>query len=519
MRIIKNELMNYWAITKRRKIVEALGVYEDGNEIKFAHLKKVKNSIEIVSVEKIYMRKDDSEETSKHEEEKDYDEIFGLIESHGEAESEEPADNVFFKTISQYFKKNLKIGLNISQEDMSFTHITAASIGKTKNIKKKIKHELGKSFKDINNENFCFIPNKEKDYIVFYHNNKLNLMNKVLNIKSTVKNGIKLSLVDVNELSLINLFSAMIDVDNKVSIMIYVGNEFSRILFFSGMELINISQPINHGYNSPELLLKLYGKIIFEQDTKGFEEISNIIITGSGDLSNYENFLKEKFPGSKISKLPFENFFAIRDENKKSIIDSYAIPISLAWKILEGKERNFIDTDFVPAYVRKKEKTSLISWHGYIFIFLLLLSISFLFKENKETNIELKQLKSDLILLDVKINEIKPVAQAADSITKEINWNKTRIELVDSLRSKKMLHSELIRNISKSVANVNSLWINDYSASYENFSLSGNSLYRSRIHRLARTFKEAKINNVNSRQIMEKNIYTFHITGKIPDIK
>ena len=503
--------------------MEALGICVDGNELKFAHLGKRKKSIEIIGLDKVFIKKTGKGKISQKETEEGYEDVLGLEGSDEPAVQEEVSpeleSNMLFNTISKYSKKSLKTGMNILQSDVSFSNIFADFGSKEKNIKKKIREELEKISSDINDENFDFIAKSRNEFIAFYHNNRFDLLNQILNVKAAIKSDIKIVLIDINEIALINLFMNMIETDEEVNILVYVGNEFSRSIFFQGEKIIDFSQLINEGYRSDGLLTDLYGKIIFVTDTLGFEEINNVFITGDGNLSQYEEFFKEKFPESVVSKLPFENFFNIIDESKKVEIDSFAIPISLAWKILEGKEKSFIDTNFLPISIRKQQKAFNIAWHGLIIIILIILSITFSYREYENVEKEIKNMESEISLLNIRIDDITPVAQTVDSIANEIAKIQPNIVLVDKLKPENMLHSDLLRYLSNSVRNLNSIWVNEFLATSKTFSFSGNSLYRTRIHKLASTFEQSRINNVDSKQIMSKNIFDYNISGEIPGNK
>jgi len=503
--------------------VEALGICVDGNELKFAHLRKVKKNLEILGLEKVFIKRAGGE-PPQGETEEPYEDAFGLETQQEEFVKEEMVtpelgDNVIYNVISKYSQKNLKAGMNILQSDVSFTNISTDFGSKVKNLKKQIKVELDKISGDISEENFDFIKKPEKEYIAFYHNNKLELMNQILNVISDIKSEMKIQLVDINEIALMNLFVNLIQVDEEVSILVYVGNEFSRILFFHGKQLINFSQLINEGYRSSGLLANLYGKVIFELDTAEFEEINNIFIAGDGDLSKYQEYFKEKFPESNIARLPFQRLFSYLDEEQTAEIDSYAIPISLAWKILAGKDDNFIDTNFLPAGIRKKQKAFAIAWHGLVLFILIIASIAYFYQENKRIDNEINIIEAEKNKLISGIEEILPIALTVDSLSREINKIKPRIALVDSLKPKNMLYSDLLRFVSENIKDINSIWVNNFSGSIKTFSFSGNSLFRNRIYKLADSFEESKIDNVNSIQIMDKNIFNFNISGEIPEKK
>jgi len=505
--------------------LEALGISIDGNEVKFAYLKKNKNVIDIIGLEKVFLRSSGVERPAEEkEEEETYDDAFGLEDSVEETATEPEAEfdqgeNAIFNVLTKYAKNNLRIAVNISQSDVTFVNISENFGAKEKFLKKNIIEKLQNISKDIALENFDFITRGENEYTAFYHNNKLDMLHDVVSAKSGIKSNMKISLLDVNEVAIANLFTNMIDSDNEKSIVVYVGNEFSRIIFFEGAILNSLSQLIHEGYKSDNLLPSLYGKIIFEIETAEIEEVNNIIITGDGDIPRYTEFFKEKFTESKIMSLPFEDYFNIIDETKIVEPNSYAIPISLAWKVIEGRSKNFIDTNFLPSNIRKEQKTFTIAWHGFIIIAFIFFTIMYSIRENSKINNQIDITNTIINTLNNDITEIATRALAVDSLYTEIGKIEPQIALIYSIRPKYVLYSELLRDISLDVREINSLWLKNLSISFNRFTLQADALYRTRIHRIANTFENSRIINVETAKVMDKNIYNFNISGQIPGKK
>ena len=507
--------------------MEALGISIDGNEIKFALLRKKDKQIELVNYEKIHLQEGGRKKEEGEAHEESYDEVFGLAEPEEKQETPqeeigEPSEtdtNLLFNAVSKYGDTKPKIGTNILQSDVSFTNVTITGDLKGKNLKKTVKDELLNMTQDIDDENFGYISKNGTECIAFYHNKKLFLLNQVFDIVKELKSNMKISLVDLNELALINLFNTMVEVEDEFSIVIYVGNEFSRILYFQGKNLVSLSPLINEGYRSETLSSALYGKIIFEHDTLGFEEVNNLYITGDGDIKKYVEFFKGKFADSNVSGFPFNQFLSVPEEVESRAIDSFAIPITIAWKILEGKERNFIDTNFLPSAVAKQQKLFTITWHGLILALLILLSAGYFLYSNNGVNKKIKEVKREINNLNIKIEGITPVVGAVDSISNDIKNFSSVSVLMDSLKPKNILFSDFITYFTNNIDEINSIWLLDFSRTLNNFNISGDALYRTRIFRLANTFKDSQIRSVNSKIIMRKNIFNFHISGKIPQRK
>ena len=506
--------------------MEALGISIDGNEVKLALLRKKDKHIELVNYEKIHLQEGGGKKVEGEAHEESYDEVFGLAEPEEkqdttQEQAEEPPEtdtNMLFNVISKYSDTKPRLGTNILQSDVSFTNVTITGELKGKKLKKTVKDELLNMTQEIDDESYGYIKKNGTECIAFYHNRKLFLLNQVLEVTKELKSNIKISLVDLNEIALINLFKTMVEVEDEFSIVVYVGNEFSRILYFQGKNLVSLSPLINEGYRSDTLPNALYGKIIFEHDTLGFEEVNNVYITGDGDIKKYVEFFKGKFADSNVSGFPFDQFFSVPEEVEGGAIDSFAIPITIAWKILEGKQKEFIPTNFLPAKIARMQKAFTLTWHAGLLTLLILLSMGFFFYANNKADNKIKEINTEISNLNIKINGIAPVCAAIDSISNEIAIIKKRDALIDTLMPK-IRYSDILKYLTENVDNINSLWINDFSSSYLNFNLAGQSLYRTRIFSLAKIFENSNINDVSTQVILNKNIFNFSINGTLPEKK
>ncbi len=505
--------------------MEALGICLDGNVIKFAHLARNKDQIEIINLEKVFLKQAGNNEEAGSENSQGYDDVLGLGSSQSEYKMEDIQpdfdSNALYNTFAKYPQQNLKVGLNISESDVSFVTISNGFSKKNKkNIRKSIKEELTKSSKDINDSNFGYIPVYGGDkYLTFYHNDNLPLLKKILDIKSGTKNRMKISLVDINELSLIDFFKNTVSESVMTRLLIYVGNEHSRILFFRGKELTAISQLINGGFKSGSLLNTLYGKILYEQDSSGLDEINEIYITGEGNLTEYVKFFSTNFKESKVTVLPVKNQFVTPESDKTKDIDQYTIPVAIAQKILTGKNKKQRRINFLPDSVRKQQKSLRFAWHGILLFLMIFASAGYFFRENSRLTEEINNQKMEINRITTQKNEVMPVVLAVDSVAKEITWYGSRAELVNKLLPKKMLFSDLFMNMSKDIDKINSVWIKNLSATNNNFTLTGNSIYRTRIHEFAGTFDISKILTAGSEKIRNKTIFNFSLSGQIPDRK
>ena len=501
-------------------MMEAVGIFKDGNELKIAHLVKKKGAIEIMNLEKICLEDNGNTHNEPVKSAEASDDIFGFNVDEtglemGEGSSRSGYDFLLDK-FAQYARADLRVGLNIPQEDVSVTKIVSSVNPGDKDIRKKLKEELEAVAGDINLDKFAFLPGNKTEFLLFYHNSTLSFMQDVLRVKRDLRSDFKISLLDINEISLVNLFRNTVGKDTRRSIVVFIGNEFSRILFFQDRNLVNVSQIINEGYHSSELLDNLYGKIVFEADAFGFEDFKNIYISGEGDFESYKRFFSAKFSECVVDRLRYEEHLIVNDALKDKTFNGFGIPVSIAWKILSGRNDNFIDTDFLPAQVKKLQSPLAISWHGAVLILGIVLSMAYLYFGARSINNRIDRAERQTAIVEEGIRDISEVASKADSMQRELSLLAPKIALIDSLRSKTVYFSELLNYTGLNIRNINSLWLKEFTASGSMFTVSGNSLFRNRIYQLANIFERARINIVDNGEIREKAVYPFNISGEIP---
>jgi len=498
--------------------VEALGIYLDGNEIKLAHVRKSKTFMEILKCERVLLQRAAEEmQEEEQEEETSFDEIFSGdedidISSVSPEQASEGDTNILFNTLARYPQQNLSIGMNTLESEVSFIDIVADFTQlKQKEIKKKIKEELEKFSGDVIKENYDCIVKKNNECTAFYHDNQLSLLQKILQIKETTKSNVKISLVDANEVSLFNLYANL--VGEGTSILVYVGNQFSRILFMEDRQLLRISQLINEGCHSKNLHASLYAKLLFELDTLDIEEISNIYITGEGDLAELEAFLKEKIPEGVIKHLPFNKKFRAMGEIEESGLDGYAIPLAIAWKILAGKDTGFVDTNFLPADIKKQQEAFRLAWHGYLMLAVLFFATFFFVVQWHQFSARRDTAAKEI---DLKENELVTEREITEKIVEmdnEIARYTGIMMLADSLSASGTMFSDALRYMSNTIRRTNSIWINDFILREKDFRISGKSLYRQRIHILSERTGTSIIESMDEENIRGKTIYKYELSG------
>ena len=228
------------------------------------------------------------------------------------------------------------------------------------------------------------------------------------------------------------------------------------------------------------------------------------------------SFFRGKFPECRVDRLHYEERFEYAIPEIRDDIDAFAVPVSLAWKILAGEEYDFIDSNFLPEKIQRESKRTVLTPAGAALIILTVASLGFLYRQHMAVNAEIERTRTEIRLVEEETEAIRVTALLADSVAREIDGIVPKIALIDSLKAKTVQNSDFIRYVAGEIRNVNSLWIKEFDSDGRTFTLSGHALYRNRIHLLADVFESASISSVTATEIRDKTVYSFTFTGKIP---
>ncbi len=170
----------------------------------------------------------------------------------------------------------------------------------------------------------------------------LSLINSLENVKGFMGGRIPLiSGIDSSDVSLMNLVRMNYEFQPQdVSVVIYVGVEFTRLIFMRGGHFYQFAPIIGEGYDSPNLPNTVYSRLLLEQDNLAIPHISRIILAGESHRINFKEFLVQQLPDQEVDYLlaPMLDTSPLSAEQQE-MISEYAVPIGAAWRILDPVEQ------------------------------------------------------------------------------------------------------------------------------------------------------------------------------------
>jgi hypothetical protein len=361
------------------------------------------------------------------------------------------------------------------------------------------------------------IPTVRGGLLTVVREDGIHLFDLLTEIKPFLNNRIPtLDTMDSADLGMMGLVRASYDLqDEEVSVIVYVGNEFSRIIFMQGREYLHIAPIISEGYQSPNIENTIYSRILLEQDNIALARLDRILLAGESHKLNLRESLAPQFSSATVDYLQSPELdLSMFEGEVGEAISEYAIPIATAWRVLEPKHKGFYNVNVLPVTIAEGQKALGLAWHGWLLAALLLFSIVFFYTSIMSRNAEIRRAKDVLARKQTELEDLKILQNRREELKKDIQRYNLAAAVYDTIVPGADRWSRILHYVGTSVDDLNSLWIYSIAKADQPegaLIIRGRSIYRTRIPRLTSIFEKATLRSVRTTTIRDKTIYDFDI--------
>ena len=366
--------------------------------------------------------------------------------------------------------------------------------------------------KDIPNDHIAHIPAVGEGAISFSYEGNIPLLSAIDGITPHLEVRPKFSISVPDEISILNLirlneqpgeedYIAVIDMEETTT----------RLIITKGGEIVHIPPPIQAGTETPEVMSTIYSKILYEQDIGNMPDFNKIILTGESRDVNAQEFLSEKFADVTIEYLTIRTDKIELPDELVEDLPEYAVPLGMAIQALIPKDKHILKLNMLPDYVATRQQALKLDWHGIIAL-ALIFTVPFVinWQDKKQAALKIENTQR-FIYLTTSIADLEWAEPLMDSIAYHMEIAITNMALIDSLAKGTMRFSVTLNEINRAIKDVNNIWLTKLSSRGNTIEISGFSLYRNRIHRLAAEFIGANIQSVTPARIRDKPVYRFQM--------
>ncbi len=494
---------------------EALGLAVSGTEVRLAYLVNQKGQIRIEGLERAKLRSSLEVRKAAAEKPPDFDQpenadAFGLKDGAAAkktAEQELPPDNanmeVLYALLDKFTKKKVKIAFNVPLSMANYQAQMPVSGTVTG-----IERDPG-----LNMAQYLMKPGQSVEQINLFYEKFPSTLALMLEVRNFTRGNLYLAQMSPTETALVNLARASVELEEgKITAMVNIEENFSRLLFLRGKEILHISALINESASSPDILEVVYRRLIYEQDEAQIPEINAILLAGKGCRMRAKEFFAQHCTGVEVSYLATNrlgNFPA--NDTQRAVFSEFAVAIGLAWQLLEPRNSAFVPLDLLPSEVKDQQEVLKLGYPGYALLGLTgLVAFFFTWQILALTN-EIDAIRSQNNKLEEQIKNNQATVDRVYKLEDECKRLNTNLALADTLSKGHDEFLHFTQKLNRSVLRTGNVWVEEISRQNTGFSIRGGALQRERIPILAEQLEQASLRQVTRAENGKQKFFQFEL--------
>ncbi len=513
---------------------EAIGIAINGREVKIVHMVRDKYRLLVNYLESAVLKSDLEEEAKLKSKQapdstvlNEDDDIFSIKEEpyrskaqDGKRLSARENADIIYSLLRKFTVRKIKVGFNIPASSVSYqdldTHLDYDKNVFKGTLRKKIE-EWKQGFNSL--ESVSVITRGDGTLCnVSCENQRPAIIGVLEQLNSFYRGNISLALMEPNEIALVNLAKNSYNFrdPNDCTAIIEMETEFSRIIFMKGGDLLSVSPIITESFN-PDIMNIIYSKIIFELDNYNITDIKNILLAGKASTSTAKEYFEDRFPEARVGFIVSQPLAEnLTTQYAREDLSEYAIPIALAWKLIDSKNENFIPTNLMPTQILDRQNVFKLTFTSYILLAFLGITSFFFTVRITSQKIENKSLRTKNRVYEERIRHSETTVKRVQELEHEIAKLTKSISLSDSLGFGSDRLLGLLERLNETVARTGKTWIDEIQNARNGFIIKGVTLERVNSPEIAKALGNAKTNKLLRIAYGNQKAFSFEIQVDAP---
>ena len=435
---------------------------------------------------------------------------FGLKDTFGEKETSDSAYKqdsanleILYQLLGKYTTRKVKIAFNLPLSMVTYQREGAAGADAAED--KPINPEVGVKR----------LRSRDGSEIMLTYEKRPPTMMLLREVNSFVKNNLFLALMDTTEVALANLARTDAELEaDRITVIINIEDDFTRLIFLQGKDLFHVSSIIHEGVSSPENLEVIYRKLLYEQDEAEIPEISSILLAGKSSRINARDFFASYFETATVSYLASTSQALGNlptNELQGQTFSEFAVPIALAWKLLEPNHPAFIPLNLLPQDLIDQQQVLKLNYYGYALLAITGLAAFFFTWQIIQTRGQIRTIESQNAQLEMRIKSNQSTVDRVLDIENESNRLKKHMALADSLGRKHDALIAFLQKLNASVGQTGSIWVDEIVKQADGFTVRGTSMNRAKVPVLAELLERANLRRMTRADSSQAKLFAFEL--------
>ncbi|MBN2008348.1 hypothetical protein JW960_03260 [candidate division KSB1 bacterium] len=440
--------------------------------------------------------------------------------------------SILMNLLNRYPGRNFEIAISLPEPQIYYSYFESDWGLSGRKLKTKISQELFKERPDsetIKPEAINALPLADGHLMAVVREPEIGILNLLEMVRISSERRLpKISVVESVEISLVNLIKSNYNFgEEEISVVVFVGNDFSRLIFMRGNELYHISPIIGEGIDSflvfghslKELGNTIHSRLLLEQDDLNLPTINNVILAGDACRAEIKNMLSSWFTEDiHIEELQFSNFQ--KNEANAAVLkhlNQVPVAVGAALRALETSNKDLYHLDLIPNKIKESQKVFKLGPIGWILLGLIPGMTFYMTTHISQMDAQIKTLDARYQFRKVELEELQHYQDLVDAASKKLSYYQTTFGVLDSMVAGTKTWSEFLKKTAVSAKNIGGIWITELSF-MDNYkaSVKGYSLFRNKISPFTESLGNASLNQVQVQDIRGKDIYYFEIEARVP---
>jgi hypothetical protein len=507
----------------------AISFFVDGMELKVAKLSSKKGGIVLDELESLTLatRLDENRQTESATLEPQQEQAgdgFGM--AGGDFQTDLPGvdnNSVFLGVLSKHPVGKYVVSYAISEPSLYY-HTFETDFGlQGKKLKKRVVDELSAIRNEVpTGDAIDYFYSTDNNLICVIREDGLSIIDVLENIKEyTGKRLPRIPLVDSSDIALLNLARANFGfAPEEVSVIIYIGNEYTRLIFLKGTDFLHFAPVIGEGYDSSNIQNITLNRLMLELDNLALPRVDRILLAGECKKIQFDEFIRDHFAEIDVQFLsaPYVDSTQLSAEVQERIPE-FAVPIATAWKALDAKHPAFYQTNLLPESIRDAQRSFKLGWHGYLLLAIIFLSTLFFTYRFGTIKNEISRQENTMRRMQTQLDEVNRLKNIIKGIDDEIGRFQIAMNVYDSLVPGYDRWTKTVETMANGVDDIRGFWFTDVGSMPDGgIDVSGYALYRSRVPKISVLFDNTTLRQVIIEPIREDapQVYKFNFTAPPP---
>ncbi len=301
--------------------------------------------------------------------------------------------------------------------------------------------------------------------------------------------------------------------EDETSLIMYIGKEYSKLIFLRGSKLFHVGSTLSVGKNSFDAHNVIVRKILLEMEHVSLGKVQNIILCGEDTSAQLIAVLSEAYSRTKVSVQAVD---PVEIRGVTGTENSFIVPTAVAEEYLAELQKKYRGINLLPQYVKEEQKLVHLGWEGYALIALILLSTGFFSTRIASTAAHIQAKDQEIIRITAVLDQNRAMLEKIKRLEARItNADQTRAVLRQLSAGTGILSGQ-VKKLSNFTRNKGNLWITQVGIDQSRkLTLGGYTFSRPVVKQLSDSYDGALLQNITFDPLRNTRVFKFLVNADL----